>query len=160
MAGIKINKTRVIILLGALALTFACKKPALYDKNSEISACAWSKDSLIGFDVPIYDTINPANVFINLRHMADYPYSNIYFFVKYYAPNGIHQTDTIEYRLANNKGEWLGDGWGNLYSCQLPFKTNIRFPIQGIYRFEIKHGMRKDILPGVCNVGIRIDKRD
>ncbi|MEA3503845.1 MAG: hypothetical protein U9R32_01445 [Bacteroidota bacterium] len=39
-------------------------------------------------------------------------------------------------------------------------QQGIRFPQSGKYIFEIIHGMRKDTLVGIEDIGIRIEKFD
>ena len=63
-----------------------------------------------------------------------------------------------EFTLANKDGDWLRKGSGNLYSYQMPFKTNYKFPAKGIYRFEIEQNIRDNPLHEISDVGIRVEK--
>ncbi len=66
-------------------------------------------------------------------------------------------TDTLNFRLADDRGRWLGRGIGDLYFIRLPYKQDILFPYKGIYRFEIVQGMRTD-LEGIRDVGLRVER--
>ena len=62
--------------------------------------------------------------------------------------------------LADEKGKWIGSGMGDLYDNQIPFKKNVRFPLAGIYSFEIQQGMRMENVPLIMDVGLRIEKAE
>ena len=62
--------------------------------------------------------------------------------------------------MADEKGKWLGTGVGDLYDNQIPFKRNVRFPLAGIYHFEIEQGMRLETTPLILDVGLRIEKAE
>lgn len=75
-------------------------------------------------------------------------------------PRQIKKTSVTRYevKLAGKDGEWFGKGSGNLYSYQVPFKTNIKFPAKGNYHFEIEQNMRDNPLHEVSDVGLRVEK--
>jgi gliding motility-associated lipoprotein GldH len=68
--------------------------------------------------------------------------------------------DTLDCILADEKGKWLGSGIGDIYDNQIPFKRNVRFPLPGTYSFEIQQGTRKDDIPLIMDVGLRIEKAE
>ena len=65
--------------------------------------------------------------------------------------------DTLELRLADNAGIWLGDGWGGLYQSTLPAGF-IRIGKAGEYRFKIIHLLPDEVLPGINDVGIKLKR--
>ncbi len=137
----------------------ACNEPGtLLDQSTEISNHNWFYSNKIKTEVKITDTSVPYNLYFNLRHSADYRYSNIFVLVHETSPD--HQTKTIryEFKLANPDGEWLGNGSGNLYNYRLALKTNYRFPVKGTYVFTIEQNMRDNPLKEVADVGLRVEK--
>ena len=62
--------------------------------------------------------------------------SNLFLFIKISSPLGYSVKDTFECKLADEKGKWLGKGFGNVWNHQLLYKQNIRFPYPGTYSFE------------------------
>lgn len=142
-----------------LALS-SCKDPkAVLDQNTEIVNRNWSYVNKIKYDVTIDDTTIAYNICLNLRVTADYKYSNLFTLIGE-GKSGtakLHYT-RYEFKLANPDGEWLGQGSGNLYSYQIPFKTNYHFPTKGTYHFEIEQNMRNNPLHEVSDVGLRIEK--
>ncbi len=55
-------------------------------------------------------------------------------------------------------GKWLGKGFGKIRDNQILLNSGLRFPMKSIYLFEIGQAMRTEILKGVEDIGIRIEK--
>ncbi|MFM7726495.1 MAG: gliding motility lipoprotein GldH, partial [Flavobacteriales bacterium] len=98
------------------------------------------------------------NIDINLRNAGSYSFSNLFLFMNTYTPDGALARDTIELVLADDQGQWKGDGMGDIWDNRILFKKDQRFPMPGTYRFELEQAMRIDPLPGVMDAGIRIEK--
>jgi gliding motility-associated lipoprotein GldH len=118
----------------------------------------WSLFDNPEFKVPVTDTININNIFFTIRTGSKYPFRNIYLFVTAISPVGKSITDTLQYDLADEKGNWYGKGSGDIHELNLPYKTNVFFPLKGTYHFKIQHGMRIGDLKGVYDFGLRVEK--
>ena len=137
----------------------SCKKAALYDRNLEITDGNWSTTQKPQFLVSIEDTLQNTDVYINLRNSSCYPYSNIFLFINTTFPNGKQARDTLECILANENGQWLGDGLGDIWDNRILFKKNVRFPQKGVYTFEFEQAMRLNPLPCISDIGLRLESR-
>jgi gliding motility-associated lipoprotein GldH len=156
---IRIKLLLSTVFIGLFFILPACNEPGtLLDQSTEIVNHTWFYSNKIKTEVKITDNTVPYNIYFNLRHSANYRYSNI--FVLVHQTNPAHQTKTIryEFKLANPDGEWIGNGSGNLYSYRLPLLTNYRFPAAGIYSFTIEQNMRDNPLREVADVGLRVEK--
>lgn len=109
------------------------------------------------FSVDIQDTISSHNLYINIRNASKYQFNNLFLFVTTRSPKGLIK-DTVELTLADAKGRWLGNGLGDVWDHQIPYKTNVRFPFRGTYTFELEQAMRNTKLPNIMDAGIRIEK--
>jgi gliding motility-associated lipoprotein GldH len=136
----------------------SCDKGRIFEENKKIEENIWNKDSIKKFDVEITDALLPTNFYVNVRNADGFPYSNLYLFIKTTFPNGKMARDTLNCILADEKGNWLGSGMGDIYDNQIPFKRNVHFPFKGKYVFEIQHGMPLENLPLIMDVGLRIEK--
>ena len=58
------------------------------------------------------------------------PFRNIYLFVTTTSPDGKTITDTLQYNLADEKGKWYGKGFGDIHELNLPYKSNVYFPVK------------------------------
>lgn len=148
---------QIIALIAVVFLTQGCDNKRVYEENKEIPDALWNRNHKVYFDVEISDTINPHNIFVNIRNSGEYPYRNLYLFITSKSKN-ITVRDTFECLLADEKGKWFGSGLGDLWDNQIPYKRNIRFPHKGKYTFEYEQAMRTESLPLIVDVGLRIER--
>ena len=153
----KYFKTSFLVLL-LLALISCQDTVTVVDTNVELKKRNWSYAEKIKVPVKIESADIPYNLYFNLRHTADYKYSNIFVLIHIIDPNGKKTTERKEFKLALADGEWLGSGSGNKYSLQLQFKSNYKFPKTGTYVFELEQNMRDNPLNYISDAGIRVEK--
>jgi gliding motility-associated lipoprotein GldH len=146
--------------IALLLFLVSCDNARIFEQNQEIPESGWTTDNVVKFDVDIKDPSAATNFYINVRQADGYPYSNLFLFIKTVFPDGKFSSDTLECVLADDKGKWLGSGLGDIYDNQIPFKRNTRFPVAGLYHFEIQQAMRTDNLPLIMDVGLRIEKAE
>lgn len=147
----------VAIIGGLLILLSSCDRNVLYEKNERIPDATWSKKQKFEFQVDVADTIQPHHIFINVRNLNNYPMSNLFLFVSITSPDELFNRDTVLYYLAEPSGRWVGRGFGNVWSNRYRYKSNIRFPVAGTYKFEIEQAMRIDDLEGISDIGLRVE---
>ncbi len=118
----------------------------------------WDKNIRQKFNLEISDPENPKNIIFVVRNNNDYPYSNIRFIVNLTNPKTKKaETDTLNYILAKPNGEWLGTGFGETKETLFQYKLNYRFPEKGSYEIEVSQAMRNDHLPGIEDLGIKVE---
>lgn len=149
----RIKSFLVIMIVGLLS---SCNSQSFYDHN-EATPQEWSIADTLHFYFDVTDTINPYDMYINIRNTTDYKYSNIYFFMQINFPDGRFSKDTLEVFLADRNGKWLGKGLGKNKDSQILFRKRGRFPMSGNYQIDIEQAMRTEQLTGVKSVGIRIE---
>lgn len=149
-----------ILILSSLLFFISCDPNQVYEQNLELADYTWNKDSIQVFQVDIQDTINPHNVYVNVRNTSQYSMQNLFLFIHTTAPNGVELKDTFECYLADERGKWTGSGWGDIYDNQFIYKKNIRFPVSGTYTFEYIQAMRTDNLKYISDIGLRIEKSE
>lgn len=132
----------------------------IVDKNEEIGNQNWSYNNKVSSDFTITDAAAAYNLYFNLRVTPDYRYSNIFVLIHQTGPDKKTETTRYEFTLASKDGEWLGQGTGNLYSYQVPFKTNYKFPAKGKYHIEIEQNMRDNPLHQVSDAGVRVERAE
>jgi gliding motility-associated lipoprotein GldH len=158
------NRLFVLFFLGIVFLS--CNNNTVYTKYKSVNNGKWHKDSLVSFTFKAKDTISKNNIYINLRNNKDYEFSNIFLIIGITFPNNHSIKDTLEYRMTDEKGVFLGTGFTDIKENKLEYKTNIRFPQKGNYTFSVEQAMRKlgkieadDLLNGITDVGIEIEKQ-
>ena len=154
----ELSNPTLILLLTFLLLMTSCRSNVVYTDSKVMPEKTWKLFNIPTFKMAVTDIINGNNVFFTIRTGASYPFRNIYLFVTTTSPNGKNLTDTLQYYLADEKGNWYGKGFGDIHELKLPFKTNVYFPMKGTYQFTIQHGMRIEDLKGVYDFGVSVEK--
>ncbi len=155
----RINRIFKNILFACIIISlFSCDPNQIFENNIDISDFSWHKDSIIRFEVDVQDTINPHNIYINVRNTSRYKMQNLFLFINTTSPTGNSLRDTFECYLSDERGKWTGSGWGDIYDNQFIYKKNIRFPVSGTYIFEYIQAMRVDNLEYISDIGLRIEK--
>lgn len=157
--------TNYILLL--LVLIVSCDSNYVYDEYKTISS-QWNKNNKIEFNYLSQDTINAYNLFINLRNDNAYKYSNLFLIVEMNHPNGKVVKDTLEFKMANPDGTFLGTGFSDVKENKLwykGFEKSFIFKEIGEYTIFVQHAMREngktdgiENLEGILDVGFRVER--
>jgi len=153
-----IHRFSFILILTFLLLFLSCGRNTVYTDSRVMDGETWKLMNIPTFMVSITDTLTSNNVTFNIRSSSSYPFRNIFLFVTTTSPDGSKLTDTLQYNLADEKGNWYGRGVGDIHELSLPYKSNVYFPLKGAYEFKIQHGMRVEDLKGVYDFGVKITK--
>ena len=97
-------------------------------------------------------------MYVNVRHASHYQYANLFVFITINFPNEKIAKDTLECKLADESGQWKGEGMGDIWDNQILWKSNVKFPITGKYIFEYEQAMRAEQIQFVMDMGLRIEK--
>jgi gliding motility-associated lipoprotein GldH len=152
------KNTFIIVVISALLLLSACNKGVIFNDYTRIGeTTGWARNVPIKFDIDIKDTNQLYDIYVNVRQATGYPYSNLFLQLKTNYPNKTIFADTLECILANERGEWLGDGAGDLWDNKILFKKNVKFHLLGAHTFTFTQGMRLDPLPLILDVGMTVE---
>jgi gliding motility-associated lipoprotein GldH len=136
----------------------SCNKNVVYSKYITFDNNEWYVKNKANFEVEITDLESFHDVSVMVRHADSYPYNNLFLFLDTKYPDGKTRRDTLECILANSKGEWLGNGAGDIFDITIPLKKNVRFPMKGKYEFSFEQAMRTDPLPLIMDLGFEIKR--
>ena len=157
------KKSNFLYLILVLVLLSSCNDNTVFDEYKSVSN-AWNENDVVTFKVNPKDTINPYNLFVNIRNTNAYKYNNLFLVVEMDFPNGRVLKDTLEYRMAYKTGELMGEGISSVKTNKLWYKEAVKFNEEGDYTVKIQHAMRKNgevngitNLQGVTDVGFRIE---
>lgn len=151
-----VGYTLAFVFLGFAFIS--CDNNRYYEHSEAIVNNTWYYDDAKEFELEIEDSLMAFNFYVNVRNTVDYEFANLYFFIKSELPDGEFALDTVECQLADYQGKWLGDGQGKFRDNSFILRQNMRFQKNGTYRFWLKHGMRRDSLKGIVDVGIRLER--
>ena len=150
------NKILATILVSLFIV--ACNNHDVYFQYNTVAINGWNKDTAYVFHVPISDTTATYNIYVNVRNRGEYPYQNLWLFMRKISPDKIQTKDSIECYLADQRGKWLGNGIGSIMEMPILYKQNVKFPQVGTYDYKIVQGMRDSLLIGINDIGMRVEK--
>lgn len=154
-----IRRQQVLLVVGCLAMLWACQHSITFQEQKSIPSEAWHYQDFIEFSATIHDTISLHRLYLDVRNTTDYPYSNLFLFLDIKFPDGRLLRDTIECTLADRRGQWTGSGFGRYRINRFLFRDDVWFPEPGDYLFRVHQGMREDTLKGIADIGVRIETK-
>lgn len=157
------NKAWLILLFFIIGLS-SCDPNRILDEYETVPD-NWHKDAVISFNVKAPDSTNAYNLFVNLRNTNAYKYNNIFLIVEMTFPHGKTIKDTLEYKMTDPSGKFLGTGLTDIKENKLWYKEQVVFKEKGEYLVKIQHAMREngkvkgvENLEGITDIGFRIEK--
>lgn len=149
---------RLYILIAAALLLTACDGSVYYDQSHSVDEHGWLPANALTFDVQVDDTTHLFNLLVGVRNSVTYPYSNTFLFVHTTFPDGTVAYDTLECSLADPSGRWYGKRTGRYVDSRYRLRGgSARFPMKGLYRFEVSNGMRDSAIAGLKDISLRIE---
>jgi len=144
------------ICLAVLALLFSsCRNDIVYSRFVPVSSDQWHMDSAVRYDYTITEAETNYRMLVYVRHTERYPYQNMWLFV-----GDSLRRDTIEFYLADDRGQWLGDRHHGFIEMPVLLEENYHFPDTGRYYIAIQHGMRDTLLRGITDIGLEIYRQE
>tara|TARA_B110000091_G_scaffold200681_1_gene231621 strand:- start:3401 stop:3901 length:501 start_codon:yes stop_codon:yes gene_type:complete len=159
----KINKFLSLLII--LLVAFSCTSEPVFTKYKSVPNSSWTLNEKVGFNFSIIDTVAKRNLFIHIRSNKEYKYSNLFLITELVFPNKTRVIDTLEYKMADPNGKFLGTGFTEIKENKLFYKEEKVFPFSGEYSFNVRQAMRKNgfsegikTLEGITDVGFSIEK--
>ena len=135
----------------------ACTGGVAYHHYEHVAEEGWDKeDTLILKTDTLYETAT-YSVEVNLRTTAEYPYKQLMLMVEEkLLPNKAKRVFPVTFQIASDEGERNGE---KLLYYELEKQLAMQQLSQGdSLQFRIYHKMRRQTLPGIKDVGIKIEK--
>ena len=152
------------ILLFFGSLFYSCQSNIILSETKTLKN-GWAKNNPIEFTFTQPDSLQTYQIYLLVKNTNAYKYNNLFLIVSMEFPHGKTITDTLEYRMANPDGTWLGTGLGAAKENKLWYKENVRFPEKGNYKLIIQQAVRNNgevdgvtNLEGIIDVGYSIEK--
>ncbi|MEO9512963.1 MAG: gliding motility lipoprotein GldH [Flavobacteriaceae bacterium] len=158
-------RNNFIITLVISTTLISCNSNLVFSEYWAVNKGKWDIQEPINFEFSGLDSIASHNVFISIRNDNTFAFSNLFLIAELEHPNGETLKDTLEYKMSEPSGQWLGKGIGSIKENKLWFQEKIVFPDSGVYKVSIVHAMRKNgnvdgihTLEGITDVGLEIEK--
>lgn len=148
----------LLMLFALSTFLVSCDDRKVFDEYHTLTDAEWPADSVQTYSFSVMRKTQNHNIWFNIRNDNSYPYSNLWLFVTIESPKGEAVTDTMQLILAEPSGKWLGKGFTGVYDNRLIYRRNVYFPEPGEYNIKLRQGMRDNLLKGITDVGIRVEK--
>lgn len=147
------NRLHIALLIAAISVISACSGSREHSGFTTISPDGWIYGDTVRYCPADTDSTMSAtyDVMIVVRNNNSYEYSNLWLRIDYPCADTVH-TDTINVELADDFGNWLGNGIGGSY--QLSDTVLQRVRLDTSKEIRVSHIMRADTLEGIEQIGI------
>ena len=144
------------ILTVACGIT-SCSRLPIYCHYEPTPATGWEKNDTICFGIPPVSEAGYYKEELGLRINEDYPFQGLCLIVQQTVlPSGYQHNDTLNCKLIDKNGTIRGTG---INHYQYTFHVNtIRLAEGDSLHIHVKHNMKREIMPGVTDIGIRIER--
>lgn len=127
----RLKKSNLLFAIGISLLFISCDEKRVFDEYRKLDG-SWKKKDTIEFTFEQKDTINPYNLFLNIRNNNEYPYNNLFVIVALTQPDSLVKIDTLEYAMAYPDGKLMGEGFSDVKENKLWYQENFTFKNQAL----------------------------
>lgn len=147
---------KILLSLFLVSVLFACSEAPLYEKAYSFKNQEWKQNEKMKFVVDIKDTSKFYDLTLSLRTTTDFPYSNIYMFMKTLTPDGSNVRVPIEMIISNPDGSWVGTKSGSTVETSRTF-PKVKMPLKGKYIFTLEQGITDSKVTEILDLILRVD---
>ena len=153
------NKHWLLCILLAVCLFTACKQSTVYFHYEETPESGWEQYDQLTFDTDKLADDATYQEEVALRINNRYPFMQLTLIVEQTVyPAGHMMTDTLDCDLIDERGNAKGEGISQ-YQYLFPLKT-IQLHQGDSLHLSVHHNMKREILPGVTSVGVKLSKKE
>lgn len=149
-----------LTILLTVALAFAsCNRKAVYSHYEHTPIFGWEKNDHLFFQTSPFAVEGRYREVVGLRINSSYPFRGLTLIVEQHVePSGLRRTDTLWCKLIDANGVVQGKGISyfqyNFHLCDIPLHKGDSLHV------ELRHNMKREMLPGISDVGISLERID
>ncbi len=135
----------------------ACQKATIYNRYLHTNANGWERNDTLRFVIPPIKQSGRYTEEVGLRTNGDYPFTDLTLIIEQTkVKTGITKRDTLECTLMSKQGHIEGAGISH-FQYTFPL-TTIELAQEEELDIVVRHDMKREMLPGITDIGIRIKK--
>lgn len=150
---IKVKPILPYIFVLSGIITISCTTRTVYHHYNSIDGETWNKTDTASFILPDSMKEGEYNIIIGIRHTAYYPYRDLW--LSLILPDK-ETADTVHLYLANDRGNWNGNGTASGYYQYEADGPAFNYANQKDSIIKLSHIMKESYLPYISDVGIKI----
>ncbi len=145
----------------AIFLLSACgKEKIVFEKEYPIQNSAWTYADSLSFAFNIADTSALYDIVVHIKHRSDYGFQNLYTRIHTTFPTGKRRSQTLNFDLADNMGQWQGKKDGDYRDFEVKIQENAFFNQTGQHTITLEQLMRTESLVGFKNIGLEVIQKE
>lgn len=150
-----LNRPLVTLVVLALLILCGCQQQVAYHQFAHIPSAGWDKTDTLHFDISPVATDGDYSLDAQLRTNKFYPFLQLTMEVNETVhPSQEHHHDVIVCQLIDKEGALEGDG---ISYFQYQFHVRDFTLRQGdSIHISLTHNMKRELMPGVTDVGLRL----
>lgn len=152
-----ITMSKLLGVLWLLVMLCSCDGRTLYSHYESTDINGWERGDTLSFEDIVVKATGDYKEEIGLRINDSYPFRNLFLVVEQRVrPMHAVHIDTLSCRLIDKDGRVRGRGLSYYqYNFHL---TTLHLNAGDTVDIRVRHHMKREILPGIANVGMRLEK--
>ena len=147
----------LITFILAAGLT-ACDESLAYSHYEHTQLAGWEKSDTLFFDTPRIKNNGRYRVELGLRTTGDFPFTSLSLNIEQHIlPANTTKNYKVTCRLMEDNGLTRGQGV-SIYQFAFPI-ADIDLQEGDSVQFRIRHDMKREILPGIADIGIKLSRK-
>ncbi len=143
----------VCIVMGFIS----CDTNTPYYHYAHTPIDGWEKNDTLRYDVQPLKKGGEHQITVALRLNGAYPFRKLYLIMEQdIYPRLQYKTDTICFDVTSKEGRFTGNGI-SYYQYTVPVGRE-QFMENDSIHITIRHAMKRDILPGISDIGIKLER--
>lgn len=145
------------LYIGFVCCVVSCTGDKVYDRYNHTPIMGWEKVDTLKFEVPKFSQRGRYSTNLGLRIDNHYPFMSLTLIVEQTVyPGARTHVDTLHCSLVDEKGGMKGQGVG---SYQYHFRVSeMNLKANDSLHICVRHDMKREIMPGISDVGIEISR--
>lgn len=146
-----------LMAMTMIALSVACTGRKVYDTYAHTPTTGWEKNDTLVFSVPSMTAAGSYDTNLGLRITEGYPFTAVSLIVEQRVlPSDEVFTDTLNCVLVGKDGNMSGQGV-SYHQYIFPVRT-LSLADGDSLQISVRHDMKREILPGISDLGIEISR--
>ncbi|MEM6965855.1 MAG: gliding motility lipoprotein GldH [Bacteroidota bacterium] len=150
-------KVFTLLALCFFVLLSSCGADYIVDQKKKFENNQWAYSDSLSCSIDISDTKKLYSLYLDVEHLTEYAYRNMYIRLHSIFPDGKRVTERISLELMNKIGQWQGDCSADECDFRLPINEGTHFGQTGKHTFVVEQFMRENPLAGVQSMAFRIE---
>lgn len=147
-----------IVLIAIILLATSCGRSYIIDEEVVFENQTWSYDNVLSFDIPVTDTAQRYNIFLEIEHTTEYDFQNIYMNIYTKYPSGEEQKQPLNVGLAAADGKWKGKCNKEACTALIVLQQRAYFNQLGVHTLKFEQFTRTENLMEIKELSFKVEK--